>query len=248
MSDEQQRPVPTEAATEGGWQPIPQGPEYDAEGTAFVQLPPELLAHPRANAASAPGGWDPLAAPGTGYPPPRFDQAQYHQPAPPAQGEQWQQPHPAAAPGTSAASVDPGSAGQWTLPYGQGQGGAAYAPQGSSGADGSVGQFGQWGHDGAPAPSGSAAAPDPDGGPADPHATAQWPMPGAHGDDGVPSGGGQWSVPAAGDDPVDESGEYSLGMPLPTTPPYGGHIAPQGTASPGNASGVPGHEDPHATA
>ncbi|WP_406450637.1 2Fe-2S iron-sulfur cluster-binding protein [Streptomyces sp. NBC_00876] len=42
----------------GGWEPIPQGGEYDAEATAFVHLPPEDLANV------------PLAAPGQGYVPP----------------------------------------------------------------------------------------------------------------------------------------------------------------------------------
>ncbi|WP_329043060.1 (2Fe-2S)-binding protein [Streptomyces sp. NBC_01422] len=44
-----------------GWQPTPQGGEYDAEATAFVHLPPEDLAD-LAN--------DPLAAPGHSYVPP----------------------------------------------------------------------------------------------------------------------------------------------------------------------------------
>ncbi|MER5895869.1 2Fe-2S iron-sulfur cluster-binding protein [Streptomyces sp. NPDC001876] len=45
----------------GGWQPTPQSGEYDAEATAFVQLPPDGLANL---------GNDPLAAPGQGYVPP----------------------------------------------------------------------------------------------------------------------------------------------------------------------------------
>ena len=45
---------------QGGWQPIPQGGEYDAEATAFVQLPPE-------DTFDAP-----LAAPGHGYVPPQI--------------------------------------------------------------------------------------------------------------------------------------------------------------------------------
>ncbi|MFJ8767110.1 2Fe-2S iron-sulfur cluster-binding protein [Streptomyces clavifer] len=45
----------------GGWEPTPQGGEYDAEATAFVHLPPEDLANL---------GNDPLAAPGHGYVPP----------------------------------------------------------------------------------------------------------------------------------------------------------------------------------
>lgn len=44
-----------------GWQPTPQGGEYDAEATAFVHLPPEDLAGL---------GGDPLAAPGHSYVPP----------------------------------------------------------------------------------------------------------------------------------------------------------------------------------
>ncbi|MGW0787698.1 2Fe-2S iron-sulfur cluster-binding protein [Streptomyces sp. NPDC002911] len=44
-----------------GWQPTPQGGEYDAEATAFVHLPPEDLAAL---------GSDPLAAPGHSYVPP----------------------------------------------------------------------------------------------------------------------------------------------------------------------------------
>lgn len=44
-----------------GWQPTPQGGEYDAEATAFVHLPPEDLADL---------GNDPLAAPGHSYVPP----------------------------------------------------------------------------------------------------------------------------------------------------------------------------------
>ncbi|MFJ8753395.1 2Fe-2S iron-sulfur cluster-binding protein [Streptomyces sp. NPDC102441] len=44
-----------------GWQPTPQGGEYDAEATAFVHIPPEDLAGL---------GSDPLAAPGHSYVPP----------------------------------------------------------------------------------------------------------------------------------------------------------------------------------
>ncbi|MFE5076004.1 (2Fe-2S)-binding protein [Streptomyces halstedii] len=44
-----------------GWQPTPQGGEYDAEATAFVHLDPDDLASL---------GSDPLAAPGHGYVPP----------------------------------------------------------------------------------------------------------------------------------------------------------------------------------
>ncbi|THA30841.1 (2Fe-2S)-binding protein [Streptomyces sp. A1277] len=46
------------AEQHGGWEPTPQGGEYDGEATAFVHLPPEDLAD------------IPLAAPGHGYVPP----------------------------------------------------------------------------------------------------------------------------------------------------------------------------------
>ncbi|MEU2248844.1 2Fe-2S iron-sulfur cluster-binding protein [Streptomyces sp. NPDC019224] len=46
------------AEQHAGWQPTPQGGEYDGEATAFVHLPPEDLAD------------IPLAAPGHGYTPP----------------------------------------------------------------------------------------------------------------------------------------------------------------------------------
>ncbi|MGC5342161.1 2Fe-2S iron-sulfur cluster-binding protein [Streptomyces sp. DT171] len=49
---------PEQQQRHGGWQPIPQGGDYDAEATAFVHLSPEDLAN------------DPLAAPGQGYVPP----------------------------------------------------------------------------------------------------------------------------------------------------------------------------------
>ncbi|MEU3655117.1 2Fe-2S iron-sulfur cluster-binding protein [Streptomyces sp. NPDC032161] len=49
---------PRPASQHGGWQPTPQGGEFDTEATAFVHLSPEDLAN------------IPLAAPGHGYVPP----------------------------------------------------------------------------------------------------------------------------------------------------------------------------------
>jgi aerobic-type carbon monoxide dehydrogenase small subunit (CoxS/CutS family) len=45
-----------------GWEPVPQGGEYDSDATAFVSLPPDML--------DALGTGEPLAAPGHGYVPP----------------------------------------------------------------------------------------------------------------------------------------------------------------------------------
>lgn len=45
-----------------GWEPVPQGAEYDSDATAFVKLPQDML--------DALGTGEPLAAPGHGYVPP----------------------------------------------------------------------------------------------------------------------------------------------------------------------------------
>lgn len=108
MSDEQQR------HTEGGWQPIPQGSGLDADGTTFVQLPPELLAQPGAS-----GGWGPLAAPGTPAPAPA-----------PAPAVTW--PDPYAAPAATGewdvrgadagGPADPQATQEWTMSFGATEG------------------------------------------------------------------------------------------------------------------------------
>ncbi|MET7859990.1 2Fe-2S iron-sulfur cluster-binding protein [Streptomyces sp. NPDC005318] len=130
----------------GGWQPTPQGGEYDAEATAFVQLPPEDLAN------------IPLAAPGQGYVPPMIlpltpaagldpaatgswivqtpsrqepaaeQQAPdaVHWPEPNQQQHMYpQQGETGAATGQwhfpeAAAAENPGHTGQWTIPVAEG--------------------------------------------------------------------------------------------------------------------------------
>ncbi|MBO0516044.1 (2Fe-2S)-binding protein, partial [Streptomyces beijiangensis] len=72
---------------QGGWQPVPQGGDYDSEATAFVQLPQ----YPEDMDWAGPAG-SPLAAPGHGYVPPMI------------------------LPLTPAAGTDPGSTGAWTVP------------------------------------------------------------------------------------------------------------------------------------
>ncbi|GHC65629.1 (2Fe-2S)-binding protein [Streptomyces cinnamoneus] len=108
MSDEQQRHshVPTPGG--GGWQPIPQGAGLDAEGTTFLQLPPELLAHP--GPAGGTDSWGPLAAPGTGYTPPAYPPPAHTAPA----ADPWQQHVPATAPEPVAEPVPaPAGASPW---------------------------------------------------------------------------------------------------------------------------------------
>ncbi|WP_329117961.1 2Fe-2S iron-sulfur cluster-binding protein [Streptomyces sp. NBC_01465] len=101
---------------QGGWQPVPQGGEYDSEATAFVQLP----AYPEDMDWAGPAG-SPLAAPGHGYVPPMIlpltpaagtDPAatgSWSMPVTP-QAPQWPEPEPAPAP-----VQDQGLTGQWTF-------------------------------------------------------------------------------------------------------------------------------------
>ncbi|MER0245797.1 hypothetical protein AAHZ94_28250, partial [Streptomyces sp. HSW2009] len=136
-----------------GWQPIPSSPEYDAEGTAFVQLPPEL-ADP---SAPLPQGWDPLAAPGTGYTPPPG--AHWH-PQQPADGEHGQGGQPYASPYDLPQGQHGGQHGD---PYADQHGGAPLAPGAGGGPTGT----GQWS-----LPGGEDAAPG-----AEAQATGQWSIP-----------------------------------------------------------------------
>ncbi|MFE3991217.1 2Fe-2S iron-sulfur cluster-binding protein [Streptomyces goshikiensis] len=53
---------PGQAEPVWGWEPVPQGGEYDSDATAFVKLPEDML--------NALGTGEPLAAPGHGYVPP----------------------------------------------------------------------------------------------------------------------------------------------------------------------------------
>ncbi|QLE72265.1 hypothetical protein FGW37_12225 [Streptomyces rectiverticillatus] len=250
MSDEQRQ---AHAAGPVGWQPIPRGGEYD-EGTTFLQLPPELLAHPGA-AMNGTGAWDPLAAAGSGgYTPPSADS--------------WQQTPAAAAAGAGAGA---GAQGQWGVPggayghdhghdhghghgHGQGHEGAGahqggYQPvsetsEAHGGVHGDVhgdvhggahdAAYGETYGEGVHVGGGLGDGPHDgafhdgtlhDGG-ADPHATAEWPAPGA-------GSTGQWSVPAAGDDPVDESGEYLVRGAAPEVP-----AAPVAPSAPWSAQPV----------
>ncbi|MET9510478.1 2Fe-2S iron-sulfur cluster-binding protein [Streptomyces flavidovirens] len=96
----------------GGWQPTPQGGEYDAEATAFVHLPEGMTDF---------GAYgDPLAAPGHDYVPP---QGEMRWPEP-----QSAQPHDAGATGqwnfeTAPEPTPPVASeltGQWTIPVADG--------------------------------------------------------------------------------------------------------------------------------
>ncbi|MFE9887763.1 2Fe-2S iron-sulfur cluster-binding protein [Streptomyces scopuliridis] len=198
----------------GGWQPVPQGGEYDGESTAFVQLPPE-------DAFDAP-----LAAPGHGYVPPQI--------VPPAPGD------PSAADAQGGVQwPDPQQGGaQDHVPYPQGgyaQGGYAqggyghggYGPGGGYGPQAT----GQWnfsdtgaGND-AGAGAGQAAAGDAAGAS---ELTGQWTIPIAQGD--LPDESGEFSKSVL-------ASQWNGGSPPATLP--GGAAAPWATepAPPGGDAG-----------
>lgn len=117
--------TPRQYTSEQAWQPVPQGGDYDADATAFVQLPDGFFDSP----SGMPAGVDPLAAPGHGYVPPPMETGEGAQSVPPA------------------ASAEPGPEGQWTMPFAgpepgreQDRGSASTAGSGSPGsADGGRG-------------------------------------------------------------------------------------------------------------
>lgn len=136
----------------GAWQPIPQGGEYDAEATAFVQLPPE----DRMDA--------PLAARGHGYVPPTIDQR------PPDGGA----PHTGHPGQTGAGQWAPHTPQAQPDPYG-------YAPHGAVGPDvpHDPQATGQWSFAGTDAvdPAGPADASTEQAHPAPSQPTGQWVIP-----------------------------------------------------------------------
>lgn len=184
----------------GAWQPIPQGGEYDAEATAFVQLPPT-----RSDGAGAP-----LAAPGHGYVPPTIDQQRPDSgvaPAGPAGAGQW-------APQTPQAQPDPYGYGP---PPGQGQGHAQ--GYGASGATGphvphDPQATGQWSF--ADTDAVDSAGPAGPAGSADSRTEQAPPAPSQL--------TGQWVIPVIGDELPDESGEFTTSMP--TTSQWSGGAPP----------------------
>ncbi|GHF37275.1 hypothetical protein GCM10010218_18550 [Streptomyces mashuensis] len=214
MSDEQLRHT-AHAPAEGGWQPIPRGGELDADGTTFVQLPPELLAHGGGTPAS--GAWGPLAAPGTGYAPPAAEPWQHQQ-----QQQQHVQPEQSVPVPQPVQEPVPAAAQASTAAY------ASHSPHPAHSSHPSHASYEHGGAQGDDWPMSFEAGGQGDGG-AMAHATVS----------GHTGPTGQWSVPAAGDDSVEESGEYAVrGAVNPQHAPAGSY-APE----PAEASGVTGAGD-----
>ncbi|MFJ4877837.1 2Fe-2S iron-sulfur cluster-binding protein [Streptomyces sp. NPDC088745] len=230
-----------------GWQPTPQSGEYDADATAFVQLPE---------------GFDlgrtgtPLAAPGHDYVPPHITapletgtwNVHLHQDPPP-----YQDPLPYQGP------QDRGTQSYGTPPHGvpgyeaHGAHGAQEAPgvqphqapaaSGWPEAGHDAGATSQWNFTETLGPSSSptaAGAAAPGRGSANDGIGSV-----TDGTDGVGTAAGaptgQWAVPFTGEDSRDDSGEYpAFGAVPPTTEAEAETVAAAGAATAPHAPGEPG--------
>ncbi|MGW2631336.1 2Fe-2S iron-sulfur cluster-binding protein [Streptomyces chattanoogensis] len=186
--------TPQQPHPEQGWQPLPQGGEYEQEATAFVQLPEGFTTGGyRAVPGYNPPGTDPLAAPGHGYTPPSSFTRHTAEPPVPDAG------------------TDPAATGQWTMPFADPSAGYADPSAGYPAHTGHTAHTGDSGHSGHPGHQDAAAvyqggapgAAQPWGG-----NQVDWPVAGSAEATGAAAA---WSVPAAADDVLEESGEYLVG-------------------------------------
>ncbi|MFE1830095.1 2Fe-2S iron-sulfur cluster-binding protein [Streptomyces yangpuensis] len=192
MSENENENVTQGNGTAGwGWEPVPQGGEYDSDATAFVKLPQDML--------DALGTGEPLAAPGHGYVPPPMIVPLGSASTDPAATGTWA--IPAQWPEAGGAA-DPSGFGAGT---GSGSGSASGSGGGSVGGPipASI-----------PIPASVAAAfaeaePEPEPEPEhDPGATAEWRFPEAvHQPEEAPSTTGQWAVP----DFAQQQGDFRTG-------------------------------------
>ncbi|MCP3822470.1 hypothetical protein NLX86_31610, partial [Streptomyces sp. A3M-1-3] len=102
MSDNENSRRPQHPQQQGGWQPVPQGGEYDAEATAFVRLPEDMM-----------GLGEPLAAPGHGYVPPVITPLTPAAGTDPSATGTWAMPEAVRWP--EPAAHDPRATGQWNF-------------------------------------------------------------------------------------------------------------------------------------
>ncbi|MEU0158130.1 2Fe-2S iron-sulfur cluster-binding protein [Streptomyces sp. NPDC006261] len=185
----------------GGWEPTPQSGEYDADATAFVQLPPEDLAN------------IPLAAPGHGYVPPMIVPLTPAAGLDPSATGSWvvQTQSQQQAQAERRAQEAPPGAVHWPDPNEQGGYAQPYQETSHSTA--------QWnfteaiGEQTAPSGTGAGPADHPDhtgpGGHNDPSHYADHADHASPGDHSGHTGHtGQWTIPVADGDLPDESGEF----------------------------------------
>ncbi|MFE0578254.1 2Fe-2S iron-sulfur cluster-binding protein [Streptomyces sp. NPDC058874] len=205
MSENENENVTQGNGTAGwGWEPVPQGGEYDSDATAFVKLPQDML--------DALGTGEPLAAPGHGYVPPPMIVPLGSASTDPAATGTWAVPAqwPETGGDASGASAGAGAA--------SGSGSAAGPAGGSVG--GPIPAT-------IPIPASVAAAfaeSEPDSAPdhnpdhnpdhdpdRDPGATAEWRFPDAVREPAeAPSATGQWDV----SDPARQQGDFRTGGSL----------------------------------
>ncbi|WP_345943678.1 2Fe-2S iron-sulfur cluster-binding protein [Streptomyces sp. SID3212] len=217
----------------GGWQPVEHGGEYDAESTAFVQLPPEDFMDA------------PLAAPGHGYVPPQI--VPLTPAADPSVPDHMRWPEPQQQGGQGQVydtSYDPRATGHWSFgdggqQTGQGQGAG---PTGQ-GAGQPAGQGQGQGQGGGTDGRGSALADGPaQGGGAPSELTGEWTIPVAQGD--LPDESGEFSASVlasqwgGGTPPATlPGGAAAPWAPLPETDAYAD--GPPPADAPGDASAEP---------
>ncbi|MFB0629208.1 2Fe-2S iron-sulfur cluster-binding protein [Streptomyces sp. AB3(2024)] len=164
-----------------GWEPVPQGGEYDSEATAFVKLPQDML--------DALDNGEPLAAPGHGYvPPPMIVPLGSASTDPTATGT-WTMPVQWPEAGTDRAPAEPA---RGPIP--------ASIPLPPSVAA----AFGE------PAGGGGGTAGAAGGGEHDQGATAEWQFPDAVHQPDEPAATGQWTLPTVGE-PLPGTGEFPAG-------------------------------------
>ncbi|WP_314252992.1 2Fe-2S iron-sulfur cluster-binding protein [Streptomyces kutzneri] len=251
MSENENENVTQGNGTAGwGWEPVPQGGEYDSDATAFVKLPQDML--------DALGTGEPLAAPGHGYVPP---------PMIVPLGSASTDP---AATGTWSIPV------QWPEAGGPAQGGpAGGAGAGAAGGAGGAGQGAGSGSVGGPIPASipipasvaaAFAEAEPEQPVTDPSATAEWRFPeAAHEPEQAGPATGQWAVPEFSEFP-EQSNDYRPGAldadwsQAPATLPGGAPAPwayltqqpagdPEAAAAAGAAAGVlPGTDEAAAAA
>ncbi|MFF1559245.1 2Fe-2S iron-sulfur cluster-binding protein [Streptomyces sp. NPDC058279] len=202
-----------------GWEPVPQGGEYDSEATAFVKLPQDML--------DALDGGEPLAAPGHGYVPPPMIVPLGSAGTDPSATGTWTMPAPWPEAG------DTGAPARGPIPA------SIPLPASVAAAFADAGQGGEAGPGQEPA-----HQPDPGHRP-DPGATAEWQFPEA-GRAEEPQATGQWAFGAgtAGADWSQAPATLPGGAAAPwATPAYDTSMSSgvlPGAEHPGAAPGVPG--------
>ncbi|MFI8101789.1 2Fe-2S iron-sulfur cluster-binding protein [Streptomyces sp. NPDC086023] len=238
-----------------GWQPVPHGGDYDADATAFVKLPDEML--------GGAGTGEPLEAPGHGYVPPVIVTSGAG--TDPAATGTWSIPvdwqgdagpggvaaaGAGAAAGVAGAGAAAGVAGAGAEQAGSDAGGAwgaggaepsgawnavpsAEWPEAGAGAVGAMGA-GQAdaGSAGAGAWGAVPAGDWPEAGGLAHGDTAEWRFPDADGTSGGAALTGQWSIPVAQGDLPEESGEYTRSTLAPEWAHQAPATLPGGAAAP----------------